>query len=140
LPACTDEADPQVATAGGTPTATEAGTDPAEGELAFVACMREAGIEDMPDPVPGDTSGRSAVRYALDVMGKGSDPVFQAALDECMDLLPPPPAPEPRSSDEVEALHQFARCMRDHGLAEFPDEAGGDLKTLFVRGHSGEPL
>src|SRR5687768_12268490 len=75
LGGCTTD-DPGVASAGGTPTATGV-TDPQAQELAFVDCMRQEGIADMPDPVPGDTSGRSSVRYALDVLGKGSDMTFQ---------------------------------------------------------------
>lgn len=100
-----------------------------------MACMREEGIADMPDPMPGDASGRSAVRYALDVLGKGSDPIFQAALDECLDLLPEPPAPQPVSADRIEALRQFAECMRDHGLPDFPD-MDGDNVLFLAMGHA----
>lgn len=137
--ACTGEEDPTIPTAGGattTPVAT--GDDPLAQELAFVACMREEGIEDMPDPVPGDTSGRSAVRYAIDVLGKGSDPVFQAALEECRDLLPEPPAPEPPSAERLEALRQFSECMRNNGLPDFPD-MDGDSIFFGVRGRADVP-
>jgi len=83
--------------------------------------MRDHGITDMPDPVPGDTSGRSSIRYALDVLGKGSDQTFQTALDECMSLLPALPPPPPPAADEIEARRQFAQCMRAHGVSDFPD-------------------
>jgi hypothetical protein len=124
---CTDGGDPTIPSAGGVPSVTAA-ADPLAQELQFVACMREEGIADMPDPVPGDTSGRSAVRYAIDVMAKGSDPVFQAALDQCVGLLPEPPAvdPVPESSEDVEARLAWAQCMRDHGV-NIPDpEADGE--------------
>jgi hypothetical protein len=137
---CTGGEDPTIPTAGGTPTATEAGPDPQAQELEFVACMREEGIEDMPDPVPGDTSGRSAVRYALDGLGMGLDPAFQAALDTCLHLLPEPPPREPDSPDEIEAKRQFARCMRENGLAEFPDPQGDNWGfDLVAAGNSVPP-
>jgi hypothetical protein len=85
----------------------------------FVACMREQGV-DMVDPEPGDTSGRSALRHELDVNHRGDDPAFQAALDRCAPLLPAMPPPD---ADEavLAALREFARCMRDNGLPDFPD-------------------
>jgi hypothetical protein len=120
LGGCTGNAAPNIPSAGGTPSPSTA-ADPLAQELAFVECMRQAGITDMPDPVPGDESGRSAVRYAIDVMGKGSDAVFQTALDGCLIHLPAPPPDEPPSADEIEAMQQFSQCMRDHGIAEYPD-------------------
>src|SRR5215470_11750754 len=95
---------------------------PGAQELQFVACMRQQGIADMPDPIPGDTSGRSSVRYALDVLGKGSDDAFQAALDTCQNLLPPAPAASPPSSAQKQTDLAFAACMRSHGLTDFPDD------------------
>ena len=138
LGACRGAQEPTVPTAGGTPTAAGPGPDRQARELAFVACMRREGIADMPDPVPGDTSGRSAVRYAIDVMGKGSDPLFQAALDECQDLLPELPEEEPPSPEELDALLAFARCMRDHGLPDFADP-GRDTQIVFYFPREGEP-
>jgi hypothetical protein len=131
LSGCTGSHDPQVPSAGGTPSTT--GTpDASSQEFAFVACMRDHGIADMPDPVPGDTSGRSAVRYALDVMGKGSDRSFQTALDACLSLLPALPPPPPPPADEVEAMRQFAQCMRDHGVANFPDPTPDGTLLMVV--------
>jgi len=138
LGACSGAEVPTVPSAGGTPAATSPGPESQSRGLAFVACMRREGIADMPDPVPGDTSGRSAVRYAIDVMGKGSDPPFQAALDECRDLLPEPPEEEPPSPEEIDALLAFARCMRDHGLPDFADP-GRDTQIVFYFPREGEP-
>lgn len=116
-------------------------TDALSQELRFVACMRQQGIADMPDPVPGDASGHSAVRYALDVMGKGTDQTFQAALDKCMSLLPPPdPAPSAQQQDSQKTL-AFAKCMREHGLADFPDPGPDGLNVWITSpGPSGSNL
>jgi hypothetical protein len=91
-------------------------------ELGFVRCMRQQGIADMPDPVPGDTSGRSSVRYALDVLGKGSDEAFQTALGKCQNLLPTVEVSKQASSAQQQRDLAFGKCMRDHGVSEFPDD------------------
>jgi hypothetical protein len=95
--------------------------------------MRTQGIQ-MPDPSPGDTSGRSSVRYALDVLGLGDDPNFQAALDKCLDLLPPAPAASPAAPDVAEQRLAYSRCMRAHGLADFPDpDPKGEFPSYWLR-------
>ncbi|MBV1851815.1 hypothetical protein [Catellatospora tritici] len=95
--------------------------DPVQRELEFVACMREAGVTDMPDPVPGDRSGRSALLHAIDDLGMGLKDSFQTALDGCTKFLPPSAAQSPRPADDVEKLRQYAQCMRDNGATDVPD-------------------
>jgi hypothetical protein len=124
LGGCTNEPAAEVATvAGPTATTTPTTTTDLQKEIEFVACMRGKGVADMVDPIPGDTSGRSAVRYMLDVLGKGSDNAFQAALDQCLNLLPPVPEPPPPGTEEIEKSRQFAKCMRENGAPDFPDPA-----------------
>jgi hypothetical protein len=98
---------------------------PLEHEREFIACMRGEGI-DMTDPIPGDTSGRSAVKYELDVRGQGSNPEFQAALDTCVHLLPPLPPEEPPTAEEQAAGREFAACMRANGVPDYPDPEAGE--------------
>jgi hypothetical protein len=102
-------------------------------ELEFIACMRGQGVE-MVDPVPGDTSGRSALRYEIDVNGKGNDPAFQAALDACLEYLPAPPPPEPVTQDELGARRAYAQCMRDNGVQDFPDPEPDGTWNYWFRG------
>lgn len=137
LSGCTGEEEPTIPTVEGSPTSPAEAPDQDGQELEFVACMRDQGIADMPDPVPGDTSGRSSVRYALDVMGKGSDPIFQAALTECMALLPELPDPGPPPAADMEALRAFSECMRDNGLTDFPDPQSERPQFLFFQDHDG---
>jgi hypothetical protein len=74
LSACTgDDVSGGVPSAADGPTAS-AGADSGAQEREFVACMRREGITDMPDPVPGDTSVRSAVKYTLNFGGVGDMP------------------------------------------------------------------
>lgn len=127
--ACTSDAGTEgIPTAGRapSPSPTPAPDDVAR-ELEFVACMRAAGI-DMPDPIPGDTSGRSALKQAMD-KGMGLKDSFQTALDGCMSHLPPPPKAPPVDPEQVEKKRKFAQCMRDNGVKDFPDPdpATGEL-------------
>jgi hypothetical protein len=133
--ACTSGDEEGVATVdgGGAPTTAPPTDDILALELEFIACMRDQGVE-MVDPIPGDTSGRSALIYEIDVNGKGSDPAFQAALDVCAEFLPEPPPAEPPTDDELSALRAYAQCMRDNGLPDYPDPGpDGQLDYWLLR-------
>lgn len=124
-PAAAPTADP--------PAAAPPAADVLERELQFIGCMREQGIEEMPDPVPGDGSGRSALLQALDVEGMGGDPDFQAALDQCRDYLPPVPEEETLTAQEREVEARWLDCLRENGLPDIPDQRP-DGKPLHVMG------
>jgi hypothetical protein len=107
--------------ASSTPSASPSG-DPRDVELAYAKCMREHGISDFPDPQPG---GGIAIQAGL----QGSDldennPQFKAADDACKSLLPPPSAEQ--QQQEFEDMLQFAKCMREHGISDFPDPKPGE--------------
>lgn len=142
--ACSDGAgSPEVATAaapGAAPSSPAAAPgapadDPVRRELEFVACMRRAGV-DMPDPLPGDTSGRSALLHAIDDLGMGLDNRFQEVLDSCAAYLPPGSAPTPPAPDDVEKLRRYAQCMRDNGVTDMadPDPVTGQLNHWILQG------
>jgi hypothetical protein len=105
-------------------------------ELAYSRCMRAHGITDFPDP---------NAQGGLDLNGApGSDlnpssPQFKAADNACKSLLPPHRAMSPaqQAAARAQAL-RYARCMRAHGISDFPDpdshggialkpSSGGDL-------------
>jgi len=79
--------------------------------------MRAHGISDFPDP---NANG------GLDLnAGGGSDlepnnPQFQAAQKACQSLLPPPPTEAQQKQQRAAAL-RYAKCMRAHGISDFPD-------------------
>jgi hypothetical protein len=53
-------------------------------------------------------------------------PTWNQALDACKDLQPPGfTGGGERSSSQQEAALQFAQCMRENGVADFPDPAPG---------------
>jgi hypothetical protein len=116
-----------VATAGGTPTGsaaadTEQSGDTAEQMRRFAACMRENGI-DMPDPEV-DGEGRVLMR-GPGGGAEGGPPAdrekFEAAQQACKQYLPNGGEPPKMSAEDIEKARQFAKCMRENGVPNFPD-------------------
>jgi hypothetical protein len=140
LGGCTADAGPRLpsadAVASRSTPAVEPADDVVERERQFVACMRGRGVE-MIDPVPGDRSGRSALLHEIDVNGQGDDPAFQAALDACASFLPPVEAPVPDEAAHAR-LREFAACMRDNGLDDFPDPEPGTGRIVYAPADPGE--
>jgi hypothetical protein len=95
-----------------------------EGAVKFAQCMRENGVTEFPDP---DASGHLTIDGVLN--GSSIDPdsqTWKAATEACKDLQPPGFTGDgPRSASEQDAALQFAQCIRDNGVADFPDPAEG---------------
>lgn len=99
-------------------TATGASASPPGGQsrdVEFSDCMRAHGVTDFPDPtsnglqIPANINARS--------------PAFQAAQQACKQYLPNGGAPPVTKPSERAAALAFARCMRTHGVPDFPDPA-----------------
>ncbi|THV29962.1 hypothetical protein [Glycomyces paridis] len=131
LAACTREDDGDGVSSLGTETASEAaesaGDDPMAVAVAYSECMRDNGIEDYPDPVWGEDGGISS---GLEGSGVDQDTQeFTDAHDACFPILEAGMGPGSEAYEETrEQLVAYAECMRDNGIAEFPDpeeQAGG---------------
>jgi hypothetical protein len=93
--------------------------------------MRANGMPSFPDP-----ENYSGGNVKLTIHGISSSPQLRAALDACSHLLPPGPNSQltaqqlrVRLADEL----SFAKCMRSHGVARFPDPtAQGELSVDMV--------
>jgi hypothetical protein len=91
--------------------------------LRYSQCMRSHGITDFPDPA---ASGDFAIHGA----GPNNDldrnnPTFQAAEQACQRYSPQHNVtPAQHAQLEGEYL-SFARCMRSHGVSDFPDPVTG---------------
>jgi hypothetical protein len=127
---------PGVASLGGSgsPTASSS-SDPQGSALAYSKCMRSHGVPNFPDP---GSNGQLQLRAGP---GTGIDPnsaTFKAAQQACKSLLPTVP-PEQRQ-ESYEALLKFSKCMRDHGIADFPDpQPNGGLRIQAGQGSDLDP-
>jgi hypothetical protein len=105
------------ASPGGTPppaTAAQPG-----GLLAFSRCMRAHHLPAFPDP---DSSGALPKRQVAQLAA--SSPQFPAAHRACEHLLPNGGQPDQAQVRQAWAdMRTFARCMRAHGVAGWPDPA-----------------
>src|SRR5690348_15819062 len=90
-----------------------------EKAMKFAQCMRDNGVSGFPDP---DASGA----LTIDAVANGSsvDPnsaTFQQALSACRDREPAGFMGQKRSAQQQAAALQFAQCIRDNGVKDFPD-------------------
>jgi hypothetical protein len=80
--------------------------------LKFADCMRANGTPNFPDPGSNGALPNPTL------------PAFQAAKRACAKLQPvglPLHGPATPTAAELHAARAFARCMRAHGLSQFPD-------------------
>jgi hypothetical protein len=97
--------------------------------VMFAGCLRSHGVPGFPDPT-------SPQEFKSSLGGQQKSPAIQSAESTCRHLLPGGPqgrggpeseSPERRHARTVAAL-AFARCLRGHGFANFPDPtSNGDL-------------
>ncbi|SRR5579884_1198869 len=105
---------------------TAAQNDPASASkaLAFAKCMRSHGVSNFPDPTGGKldlqiqrTPDSTSVN-GVEVNG----PVFQSAMEACRADLPN--GGHPTAAQTAKAKAQalaMSKCMRSHGVPNFPD-------------------
>jgi hypothetical protein len=95
-----------------------------EKAVKFAECMREHGVHQFPDP---DASGHLTVDGVINGSSIDPDsPTWNQAMDACKDLQPPGfTGGGERSSSQQEAALQFAQCIRENGVPDFPDPAPG---------------
>ena len=119
--------------------AKDAGEDPQQQAIEFARCMREHGV-DMPDPEVDD-KGRVKVRVGMaGGNGRRPDPKkLDEAQKACGGLLggggDGPGQLDPAARD---AMVDFARCMREHGI-DMPDPTGDGLVMRKDSGGGPDP-
>ena len=96
-----------------------------EQAVKFAQCMRDNGVAEFPDP-----DGSEGLTIDAVVNGSSLDtdgPAWQTAMAACEDLQPAGfTGDKDISAEEQEARLEFAQCMRDNGVEDFPDPAEGD--------------
>jgi len=78
----------------------------------FAQCMREQGV-DMPDPGPDGMVGLS--------VDKANQEKLTAASSKCREFLPNGGEPAKMSAEDIAKRRDFAKCIRENGLPDFPD-------------------
>ena len=101
-------------------------------EVAFAHCMRSHGMPDFPDPRQSLSPGQGRQIK--------SDPQFRTASGDCRHLLPNggSSGSQPTASAQTIAERlSFSRCMRAHGVPNFPDpNSTGDYDLHGIDPHS----
>jgi hypothetical protein len=98
-------------------------TTPAQGAqtahsdaLKFTKCMRSHGLTSFPDP--GPTGG---FVFKVNSGFDPQSPQVQAAQRACQKYAPGPNLTGPQSRKLKAQLLAYAKCMRSHGVSNFPD-------------------
>lgn len=142
--ACGGSASPGVASAESSTTTT---TSPPAGSsntntaadhvdaLEYAQCMRTHGVPTFPDPT------RNSINPIKDFDMNGIDlssPKYTAANKACSHLLPNGGQPAPAENQQQLAnLLRQARCMRSHGISDYPDptvSANGNVSPGLLQG------
>lgn len=99
----------------------------------FSACMRKHGVENFPDP-----NGQGVIQISSGTGIDPSSPTFQSAQSTCQKLLPNGGRPTPQQQAQMQQkMLAFSKCMRAHGIKDFPDPTNGGLR---LRGGPGSDL
>ena len=106
LAACGSSHKPSATSASGT----------SSGALAFANCMRSHGVPSFPDP----SGGGSGIQLGGTGINAQS-PAFKSARKACGGLAPGRPGGPPATASQFLAALKFSRCVRAHGLPDFPD-------------------
>jgi hypothetical protein len=121
LAACGGSSNPSARTS---PSSTSKGSPPsyAKSQLAAAACMRKHGVPDFPDPTFG--AGGAQVNLHLPA-AMGSSPAFALAQKDCaklgLELAGYAGQSVTPTGGEMAQWVAVARCMRAHGVPNFPD-------------------
>ena len=90
--------------------------------VKFAKCMRDNGVTEFPDP---DASGELTIDGVLNGSTIDAEsPIWNGAISACKDLQPAGFTGDGNvTASEQDARLEFARCMREHGVKDFPDPA-----------------
>jgi hypothetical protein len=95
-------------------------------KIVYISCLQNHGVH-IPPPVAGGNGGASAGHDGGGV--NQNSPQFRRAQRACQALLPTGAGPVIITTQQQADYLRAARCMRAHGVPEFPDPvfAGGGV-------------
>jgi hypothetical protein len=85
--------------------------------VKFAERIREHGVPDFPDP-----NAKGEFVFGINV----TPAVWKKAVDACKDLQPPGTLSAKRRPEQQTGALEFAQCMRENGVKDFPDPANGE--------------
>jgi len=97
-------------------------------DLKFAECLRSNGLPGFPYPSPNGTFHITSSSGAV----PGS-PQFRAAQTACRKFTPnggAPPSPAQQAKLLAQSL-QYSKCMRSHGITDFPDPQSSNGRVGF---------
>jgi hypothetical protein len=94
--------------------------------IAYSRCMRAHGAPNYPDPV----NNGSGIGVNID----DNSPQVQAAEHACRALAPPGPTAAQQAQNLARELN-FSRCMRSHGVLDYPDPASDGSMNIGGTGY-----
>ncbi len=103
----------------------------------YAECVRRHGVPDFPNPQIVNKPGAHGIRQAVPE-GVGESPQFKVAQSACRGILPAPEnggaANAAEEHSHAQTMLAFARCLRSHGVPDFPDPtAQGQLSPSTIR-------
>ena len=113
--ACGGSASPGVASVGSTTT-----TAPEQSGTLYASCMRAHGVSNFPDSAVSVNGGQVQLNIPH---GVKREPNFASASRACQRDLPCSGVPAKHVNIQEELA--FSRCMRSHGITDFPDPLPG---------------
>ena len=114
---CGSNASSGNATAGSAATSGSTKRTARDKAVKFAECIRAHGVADFPDPNP-----KGDFEYGVSV----SPAVWTKAVSACKALQPPGTLSAKRTPEQQSTALEFAQCMRDNGVKDFPDPANGE--------------
>jgi hypothetical protein len=107
--------------------------------------MRDHGVTNFPDPkVSNPGPGQTAIAMVAPATLSKS-PRFKTAFTACRGIMPKPANSNPAQLAQVQQARKhdllaFARCLRAHGLTNFPDPTSQGQLTLEMVHNAGVDL
>jgi hypothetical protein len=119
---------------GGGKSAADRESEARDAQLRYAQCMREHGV-DVPDPVfePGGGSLQIGPDPEDIPGGKSALNEAEQACQKHLDDIEPPELSEEEQEEFREASLANARCMREHGIENFPDPTFGEDGGAEIR-------
>jgi hypothetical protein len=109
----------------------------------YSACMRNHGVSGFPDPKVSSSNGDTRIAL-MAPSSTVSSPSFTAAQKACKGIMP---APQNNSAAQLAQQHAreldvlaFTRCLRGHGISDFPDPTVQGQLTLAMVTSAGVDL